>query len=98
MRAVDRCLLFLEELGAHCPRYDLCFSAPFPAKETNRQLQAAAFQSSFTGADSILQIQKYAEIYISQFKSLGWDPWFPTEWQVAAFLLDTRVKRKTHAN
>ena len=29
---------------------------------------------------------------------MGWDPWFPTEWQVAAFLQDTRVKRTTHAN
>ena len=43
--AVERCFLFLEELGTHCPRYNLCFSAPFPARETNRQLQAAAFQS-----------------------------------------------------
>ena len=77
--------LFLEELGAHGPRYDLCFSAPFPARETNRQLQAAAFQSSFSGSDSILQMRKCAEIYFSRFKSLGWDPWFPTEWQVAAF-------------
>ena len=97
-RAVDRCLLFLEELGTHFPRYDLCFSAPFPAKETNRQLQAAAFQSSFSGSDSISRMRKCAEIYFSQFKSLGWDPWFPTEWQVAAFLQDTRVKRTTHAN
>ena len=24
-RAVERCFLFLEELGTHCPRYDLCF-------------------------------------------------------------------------
>ena len=97
-RAVDRCFLFLEELGAHCPRYDLCFSAPFPARETNRQLQAAAFQSSFSGSDSILQMRKCAETCFSQFKSLGWDPWFPTEWQVAAFPLDTRVKRTTQAN
>ena len=97
-RAVERCFLFLEELGTHCPRYNLCFSAPFPARETNRQLQAAAFRSSFSGSDSILQMRKCAEIYFSQFKSLGWDPWCPTEWQVAAFLQETRVKRKTHAN
>ena len=95
---MDRCFLFLEELGAHCPRYDLCFSAPFPARETNRQLQAAAFQSSFSGSDSILQMRTCAEIYFSQFKSLGWEPWFPTEWPVAAFLKDARVKRTTHAN
>ena len=62
-RAVERCFLFLEELGTHCPRYNLCFSAPFPARETNRQLQAAAFQSSFSGSDSILQMRKCAEIY-----------------------------------
>ena len=43
-------------------------------------------------------MRKCAEIYFSQFKSLGWDPWFPTEWQVEAFLQDTRVKRTTHAN
>ena len=97
-RAVDRCFLFLEELATHCSRYDLCFSAPVPARETNRQLQAAAFQSPFTGADGILQMRKCTEMYFSEFKSLGWDPWFPTEWQVAAFLQDTRVKRKTHAN
>ena len=96
--AVERCFLFLEELGAHCPRYKLCFSAPFPARETNRQLPAAAFQSSFSGSVSILQMRRCAEIYFSQFKSLGWDPWFPTEWQVAAFLQDTRVKRTTHTN
>ena len=66
-RAVDRCFLFLEELGTHCSRYDLCFSAPFPARETNRQLQAAAFQSSLSGSDSILQMRKCAEIYFSQF-------------------------------
>ena len=93
-----RCFLFLEELGTHCPRYNLCFSAPFPARETNRQLQAAAFRSSFSGSDSILQMRKCAVICFSQFKSLGWDPWCPTERQVAAFLQDTRVKRKTHAN
>ena len=88
--AVERCFLFLEELGTHCPRYNVCFSAPVPAMETNRQLQAAAFQSSFSGSVSILQMRKCAEIYFSQFKSLGLDPWFPTEWQVAAFLQDTR--------
>ena len=46
--AVERCFLFLEELGTQCLRYNLCFSAPFPARETDRQLQAAAFQSSFS--------------------------------------------------
>ena len=30
--AVERCFLFLEELDAHCPRYDLCFSVPFSSK------------------------------------------------------------------
>ena len=97
-RVVERCFLFLEELGTHWPRYSLCFSAPVPAREANRHLQAAAFRSSFSGSDSILQMRKCAEIYFSQFKFLGWDPWCPTEWQVAAFLQDTRVKRKTHAN
>ena len=56
--SVERCFLFLEELGTHCPRYNLCFSAPFPARETNRQLQVGAFQSSFSGSDSILQMRK----------------------------------------
>ena len=72
--------------------------APFPARETNRQLQAAALQSSLSGSVSILQMRRCAEIYFSQFQSLGWNPWFPTEWQVAAFLQDTRVRRTTHAN
>ena len=96
--AVERCFLFLEELGTHCPRYNLCFSAPFPARETNRQLQAGAFQSSFSGSVGISQMRRCTEIYFSQFKSLGWDPWFPTKWRVAAFLQDSRVKRTTHAN
>ena len=44
---MERCFLFLEELGAHGPLYNLCFSAPFPARETNRKLQAAAFNRRF---------------------------------------------------
>ena len=83
----------------HIVRGMICVSpCLLPARETNRQLQAAAFQSSFSCSDSISQMRKCAEIYFSQFESLGWDPWFPTEWQVAAFLQDTRVKRTTHAN
>ena len=59
------------KLGAHCPRSDLCFSAPFPARETNRQLQAAAFQSSFSVSDSILQMRKCAEILFFSTQIIG---------------------------
>ena len=41
----------------------LCFSVPFPARETNRQLQVAAFQSSFSNSNSTSQMRKCAEIY-----------------------------------
>ena len=39
------------------------FLSTFSSKETNRQLQAAAFQSSFSCSDSILQMRKCSEIY-----------------------------------
>ena len=56
--AVERCFLFLEELGTHCP-------------QTNRQLQAAAFRSSFSSSESILQMRKCTDFFLNSIHWVG---------------------------
>ena len=70
-----------------------------PPSQHERQTLASAFQSSFTGAVGILQTRRCAEMYLSTFKSFGWNPWFPSEWHCfsARRVIQAQVPPKSYA-
>ena len=68
------------------------------SRETNRQLQAAAFQSSFFGSISIVQMRICAEIYFLNSNHWVGILGFQRSGKLRLFLQDARVKRTTHAN
>ena len=55
------------------------FLSAFSSKRDKPSIASCCFPTVVSGSDSISQMRKCAEIYFSQFNSLGWDPWFPTE-------------------
>ena len=87
-KSIARCFKVLEDCAAMSPRWETVFSGPAAQRALAHRLQAIALRARLQVHAGLDAARRKFEAFRTTCGVLGWDPWSPTEWQVAAFVAD----------